>query len=38
MFNEAMFREILPRGSISRNVASLKILVHDMLNLLYYEQ
>ena len=42
MFNEATFREILlpslPEDgrSISQNVASLNILVHDVINLLYY--
>ena len=44
MFNEATFREIedgmkkylSKRRSISRNVASLNILVHDVINLLYY--
>ena len=40
MFNEAMFQEIpLPDdgGSITRKVASLNILVHDLINLSYYE-
>ena len=42
MFNEATFREIhLPQlddgRSISRNVDSLNILVHDVINLLYCE-
>ena len=42
MFNEATFREILLPSSgddgrsISRNVASLNILVHDVINLLYH--
>ena len=46
MFNEATFQEILlpsssaplwEKYSISRNVASLNILVHDVKNVLYYE-
>ena len=42
MFNEVTFREVtfLPddRRSISRNVASLNKLAHDVINLLYYER
>ena len=44
MFNEATFREILLPSSpddgrsISRNVASLSIHVHDVINLLYYKE
>lgn len=44
MFSEATFREILlpssdiyDGASISRNLASLNILVDDVINLLYYE-
>ena len=37
MFNEATFREILEGRSISRNVATLNTLVHDVINSLYYQ-
>ena len=43
MFNKATFREIFfyhrpdDGSSTSQNVALLNILVHDMINLLYYE-
>ena len=44
MFNEATFPEMLPLlqpddgSNNSPDVASLNILVHDVINLLYYEQ